>query len=269
MRILHEPIQRSFTITKLHKEWGFAHWHQRVEFVYILEGVCEIKVGSAKKVCKAGDMVVVHCGEIHSIVDMQDSTMYVCTFDPELIHYHHEDMRFIRSYISAQMLKEAGIEGAVFQCLEDSYRENVNQQAWNDVMILSNIMRIYSLLVRYFERSEEEKPQNPAKLRQFQDALLYIEENYTENITLSDVARVINYNTSYVSSLFVAYTGLNFKTYLDSFRVNKAVKLIKRTERTISDISAQCGFANIRTFNNVFRRVTGMTPMQVRNVRTQ
>lgn len=267
MRILHEPIQRNYTIRKLHKEWGFAHWHQRVEFVYVLDGVCEIKVGNTKNVCTAGDLIVIHCGEIHSIADVKDSTLYVCTFDPEMIQYIHKDMRFIRSYIPAEMLKEAGIADAVLQNLEDSYRENTMELVCNDVMVLSSIIRIYALLVRHFEITNDEKPQNPAKLRQFQEALLYIEENYSENITLSDVAKVINYNTSYVSSLFVAYTGLNFKTYLDSFRINKAVKLIKRTECTISDISSQCGFNNIRTFNNVFRKITGMTPMDVRNAR--
>ena len=79
------------------------------------------------------------------------------------------------------------------------------------------------------------------------------------------MAKIINYNPSYVSSLFVSYTVVNFKSYLDSFRINKAVELIKNTNATITDISAQCGYENIRTFNNTFKRVTQMTPTQMRD----
>ena len=265
MHIHYENIQPNCTITMLHKEAGYAHWHQRVEFVYILNGSCEITVGNTKNVCSAGDMAVIQSGEIHSIVDIQDSAMYVCTFDPELIRYFRADMKYIQNYISTEMLTASGVADEILRNFEEMYKEDFCGKDWNDVLIRANIIKMYCLLVRHFERDNNGRPQNPDKLQQFQEALRYVEENYARNITFSDVAKIINYNTSYASSLFVSYTGLNFKTYLDSIRINKAVKMIKRTDRTISDISAQCGFTNIRTFNNVFRKVTGITPSELRH----
>lgn len=264
MHIHHEIIQHNYTIRKLHREWGFAHWHQRVELVYVLQGRCEIQIGNKKRIYAPGDLAVIHSGEVHSISDLEDSTLYICTFDSQILYHFCSDIKYICNYITADMLADVGIHKEILKCFEEMFQENNKEETWNNVLIQADILRLYGLLVRYFEWEPDEKPKNITKLQQFQETLRYIEENYTDNITLKDVAKTINYNPTYVSTLFVAYTGLNFKTYLDSFRVNQAVKLMKRNDLTIADISAQCGFANIRTFNNVFRKITGMTPSQLR-----
>ena len=94
--------------------------------------------------------------------------------------------------------------------------------------------------------------------------LAYITEHYAENISLADLSATINYNASYISTLFVTYTGVNFKTYLDNFRINLAVELLRSSNQTVADIAAHCGYENIRTFNNTFKRITGTTPSFVR-----
>ena len=74
----------------------------------------------------------------------------------------------------------------------------------------------------------------------------------------------MNYTPTYVSTLFVSCAGVNFKTYLDNFRVKKAADMLCSTQQTITDIASQCGYDNVRTFNNAFRRVTGQSPSQLR-----
>lgn len=268
MLIYCEPIRHDYTITKLNKECGVAHWHLRMEFVYVLEGICEVQVGEKSYLCSAGDMAVINPSEIHYIADVQNSKLYVCTFNPEMFSNFCSELKLLNNFIPGELLNQAGIAGEMLRCFKESYRERTNGVAWNDILIKSNIIKMYGLLVRHFEDKSNKRTKNSEKYQQFQEAMRYIEEHYAENITLSDVARVLNYNTSYASSLFVSYTGKNFKTYLDSFRINKAVKLIKHTDYTISVISAQCGFVNIRTFNNVFHRITGMTPSELRNMNT-
>ena len=264
MHIHYEIIQPNYTIKKLHKEWGFAHWHQRMELAYVVQGRCEIKIGNKTRIYAPGDLAVIHSGEVHAISDVEESIIYICTFDSQILYQFCSDVKYICNYISADMLAHAGIQEEILKCFEGMFQENSKQDDWSGILLLSNILRLYGLLVRHFEWEPDEQPKNIAKLQRFQETLHYIEENYADNITLEDVAKTINYNPTYVSTLFVAYTGLNFKSYLDSFRINQAVKLMKSNDMTIADISAQCGFANIRTFNNVFRKITGMTPSQLR-----
>ena len=122
-------------------------------------------------------------------------------------------------------------------------------------------MKTYYL---HFEDDSATDEKTLARRQQFQLALEFIAEHYARSITLADVAEVINYTPSYVSTLFVSCTGVNFKTYLDHFRVKKAADLLCSTRQTVTDIAIQCGYDNVRTFNNVFRRVTGQSPSQLR-----
>ena len=55
-------------------------------------------------------------------------------------------------------------------------------------------------------------------------------------------------------------TGIDFVTYLNMVRVEKAAELLKGTSLKITDIALRCGFDNVRTFNRVFKEVTGTTP---------
>lgn len=265
MDIRQEMIQPNYTIRKLHREWGIAHWHQRVELVYVIQGRCEIAIGHTKRIYEPGDLAVIHSGEVHAVSDVEDSALYICTFDSRMLHQYCASTKEVCNCITANMLADAGIHKEILNCFEEMFQESNREDDRNEILILADILRMYGLLVRHFEQEPDTTIKNIAKLQQFQEALRYIEENYTDNITLQDVAQRINYNASYVSTLFVVYTGLNFKTYLDSFRVHQAVKMLKGSLCTIADISAQCGFSNIRTFNNVFRKVTGMTPSQFRN----
>ena len=265
MDVRHEMIQPNYTIRKLHREWGIAHWHQRVELVYVIQGRCEIAIGNNKRIYASGDLAVIHSGEVHSVSDVEDSALYICTFDSRMLHQFCSDTKEVCNCITADMLSNVGIQNEVLKCFEEMFHESNKEDDRSEILILAGIFRLYGLLTRHFEQEPVGITKSKAKLQQFQEALRYIEENYTDNITLQDVAQTINYNPTYVSTLFGVYTGLNFKTYLDSFRVHKAVKMLKGSCSTIADISAQCGFSNIRTFNNVFRKVTGMTPSEFRN----
>lgn len=267
LKIYHEPVKHKFSIHKKQKIIGngIDHWHQRTELVYVLSGECDIKIGKTTYTFYSGDLAVVHSGEIHSIFIAEECEMYICLFNPSILYNFQAEMKFIKGYIPAAELKQAGIDREVLQLFEEIDREKTDSGVWHESIIQSDIIRLYSILVRHFEQKAHAGGKNSSKFQYFQEALSYITENYSENIALKDIAQKINYNPTYVSTLFVTYTGVNFKTYLDSFRINLAVELIKNTDQTIADIASQCGYENVRTFNNTFKRITNLSPSQLRN----
>ena len=265
MNIFHELITPSYTIGHLHRRSndGF-HWHQRAEFAYILYGECTITVGKEPHLCTPGDLIVVHSGELHAFVTHVESDIYVCTFDPQLLYRFLPEIKFVQSYISKQALEEAGIAEEIASLFREIEQEKKSQAACCDMIAQADIIRMYSVLVRHFEKEILPDRKILAKFSEFQAVLQYITENYTENITLNGIAHKLNYTPSYVSKLFVTYTGVNFKNYLDSFRIRHAIKLIKNTDLTIADIASNCGYNNIRTFNNAFKRISGTFPSDMR-----
>jgi AraC-like DNA-binding protein len=102
-------------------------------------------------------------------------------------------------------------------------------------------------------------------LNDIQNAILFINENLTEPITLDDIARSANLSRSHLSTLFKHMTGITPYEYLILQRVEKAVVLLRETDTTILCAAQECGFNNLANFNKTFKKVTGMTPSDYRN----
>lgn len=92
----------------------------------------------------------------------------------------------------------------------------------------------------------------------------YIRDHFPEDISMQDVARVMNYSDAYFCKLFKRCFKVNFSTYLNEYRVSKAKELLVTTRTSIKDISLGCGYTDSNYFTRVFRRITGVTPSEYR-----
>lgn len=95
----------------------------------------------------------------------------------------------------------------------------------------------------------------------------FIRNNYTKNITVGDLAKKYSINTDYLSTVFKQETGKNIIKYLTEIRIEKACQLLKETHLKISDISYSLGYNDRQYFNRVFKKITGMTPDEYRNMK--
>ncbi|RBW68309.1 response regulator transcription factor [Bacillus taeanensis] len=95
-------------------------------------------------------------------------------------------------------------------------------------------------------------------------ALEYISAHYTENLTLQSVADIVHLSKSYFSLYFKKQTGRNFVDYLIELRIRKAKQLLVQNESRIYDVARVSGFKDVKYFSKVFKKVTGLTPMEYR-----
>ncbi len=92
----------------------------------------------------------------------------------------------------------------------------------------------------------------------------YCKMHYKDNISLLSVADELHLSRSTVSHIFSSKLSLNFCDYINSLRLNDAVKLMKDKLYSITEISYLSGFATIRTFNRAFIKRYGVTPSEYR-----
>ena len=105
-----------------------------------------------------------------------------------------------------------------------------------------------------------QKPKELSKSHYIKLALNIIQERYTENISLNEIAEEIHISSGYLSTLFKQETSMGFTEYINRLRIKKALILLKETTLTIYDIASRCGYNNYEYFFKVFKKYTGKTP---------
>lgn len=99
-----------------------------------------------------------------------------------------------------------------------------------------------------------------------QSAIIYITENFRENITLTETAEHVGLVPVYLSKLFYKEIGVNFKVYLDNIRFDHATKLLTFSNASISDVCAQSGFVDYANFHKRFKKKYNVTPKEYRKL---
>lgn len=94
----------------------------------------------------------------------------------------------------------------------------------------------------------------------------YIQEHYMNSITLEEVSGIAGFNPTYFSSIFKKETGDTFLEYLTRIRMEKAKELLKSTRDNVASICEQVGYQDIKSFNRVFIKHTGLKPNQYRKL---
>ena len=92
----------------------------------------------------------------------------------------------------------------------------------------------------------------------------HIEENFRREITLYEIANLVNMSESACSHFFKKRTYRSFISYLTEKRIEEASKLLAETTISISDICYQSGFDNLSNFNRTFRKYKQQTPTEYR-----
>ncbi len=93
----------------------------------------------------------------------------------------------------------------------------------------------------------------------------HISNNLDKPLSLTALADLVHYNTSYLSRAFKRYTGMTLTRYITTMRMQKAQELLVNTNYKISSIAEQLCFASPSYFNQTFRKCIGMSPMEYRN----
>lgn len=92
--------------------------------------------------------------------------------------------------------------------------------------------------------------------------LHYIEENYFEKITMNDLVDETGMSATYLNNCFKEMTSYTFNEYLNRYRVQKSIEIIKVSDDKISTIALDVGFSSYRYFVKVFKRYTNSLPSE-------
>lgn len=144
------------------------------------------------------------------------------------------------------------------------HAEYVNQKpAWEfGIRILSELL-IFTA-IRTFPKREVPSQEPLSDHLLFQKVITYIADNFCNPITLTDCAKICGFNATYFSKYFKKHMRITFQEYVKNSRIEHAKWLLLTSKASITEISEQCGFSNIRIFDKLFKQATGETASSFR-----
>ena len=138
-------------------------------------------------------------------------------------------------------------------------------------MVMANIKTIEQLREQAYKilsgglvfRDSRPNGQYKNLIRQAKD---YLEQHYMDpELSLNEVAAQANLSASHFSVVFSQETGQTFKEYLTEIRINKAKELLRMTALRSADIAYQVGYNDPHYFSSVFKKNTGVSPIEFRS----
>ena len=92
----------------------------------------------------------------------------------------------------------------------------------------------------------------------------YLDEHYTEKLTLDDLAEKFFINKFYLSKIFKEAYGTTVNNYLISKRITRAKQLLRFTDMTVDEVGVAVGMGDANYFSRMFRKVEGSSPREYR-----
>lgn len=89
----------------------------------------------------------------------------------------------------------------------------------------------------------------------------YIQENFMEELSIQSLSEIACVSTNYFSHMFKNETGMNYKNYLTTIRLEKALELLMESDYKLYEICEKVGYKNVRTFVDAFKQRYSLSPI--------
>jgi len=176
-------------------------------------------------------------------------------------------------------LQEAGLtaEHPIFEYTEDDSIENCFYEMAEAYYLkrggsVKRMAYLYLFLYKLIQTNKQDLYYNSKESRHdayINEALQFIELNYSRKITIDMLSNYVGLNRSYLNSIFKEALGKTLQQYLMEFRVRKACELLENSSLRIGDISRSVGYSDQLLFSKVFKRLQGATPSEYRKTLEQ
>ncbi len=138
---------------------------------------------------------------------------------------------------------------------------------FDSVMALINILHDLSTsrnIRTLSESSFNSEVQFSYNSRRIEKAFEYMNKNYDKQISLGDMAKLVNMTEVSFSRFIKKRTGISFIDSLNEIRLGHASRILIDTTNSVAEVSYSCGFNNISNFNRLFKKKKGCTPKEFR-----
>ena len=247
-----------------------SHWHDDLEFILILEGQMSYDVNGQKISLQTGEGIFVNSRCFHyGYSDAHAECLFLCILlSPQLLSINTYFVQnclnplIQNTHFPYQKLSPAiQWQNAILRDLEALYEENLeNIQPFVILEKSAHIFRLLSENMNFFPDYDK----NAEGILALTAMIGYVQKNYPNKILLKDISSAGNCCKTKCTSLFQKYLSTSPMLYLNRYRLEKSIFLLRNTALSITEVAYACGFSNTSYFCELFHKYYHITPRQCR-----
>lgn len=236
---------------------SWPHYHGLYEIYFLLEGNCTYIIDNKVFSVQPGDIVIVPDGIIHHTKydNLKHSRILInCSesYIPSSVHSKISCGTYL--YRNPFIADEAR---KILSKIENEYKL---KDTFSQEIIVCHTSSLFYLLMRNADSCLTVDEGNKV----IEQAVAYIRENFSSDITLSSLAKKFSVSPEHFSRMFKKETGLGFSKYLNSLRLQYAEQLLKSDENcNITQVAEICGFEDSNYFSKKFKEAYGASPKKI------
>lgn len=235
---------------KCFPDWGIEkrqnYFH---DLTFVMGGKANYFVNGTKYTVEAGDLLYIPPGSVREAHTFKECPMHAYPFnfhwlDPN----NHEPLPF--GIVTKNMITKE-----ILDLIHEFKQVWMSKQAFYKIQARAIFQLIlHRLLSNYFRQSARQTDPRIHKITS------YIAEHYAEDITIGQMAKMVNLHPVYLGKLFRQNTGLTFKEYVNRIRINNAEMMLSSGDFTVTETAERCGFHDVAYFSNLFKAMKGYPP---------
>lgn len=247
------------------------HWHEDIQFIYVLEGEIEIKTLTKLVSVDTGSGVFINKNVVH-LVRKNSACHYNSFIFPDYFlkfYFGSPAKDFVESIIGKEQIpiccfsRKTENHRTILNALKRLSEIEKNKTDFYVYEVLVSLTTLW-LEVRKNIQFPSEKQDIVVHAR-MQKFLQYIEQHFGEDVSLEVLAASANVSKSECLRCFKSTMQSTPYKYLIEYRLSKAAELLKNTDESISNIAECVGFHQISHFGKCFKEKTGLAPRDYRN----
>lgn len=241
---------------------GFPmHKHHEIELHYCIKGSILMKLSETEYKVMPGEMIVVGSMTAHELISKEVGTASLfIEFGPAFLHEYFDTL--VDLDLGDPIIKKEDFldSPALLSALSDMIELNGKSDEVSKMNSVGCIWRIASEIAR-IKRGESKRDEKKKSLK-IEKVISYIHAHYAEDITLDDATSLVGYSKGSFCKTFKDATGMGFHSYLNNYRIQSSLYLLKNTEMAIGEVAEAVGFSEFKSFCRVFKSVMGLTPSE-------
>jgi len=240
------------------------HWHESLELLFVLSGEVSVLTGDQENVLQMDDMLLINSNVIH---ELHSEECVLIAVQIKLSKFDLPEPMLETLYFDCNSITHPAPE--YFHRIKRIITAMLQINTAGDALTLMRgralAYELLSELVLNFKADKPVMEVNTHKhLERMNTILHYINEHYSEQLTLSALAEREHLSAPYLSSFFEKYMGVNFSTYYTNLRLEHALHDLLYTDISVEQVALNNGFSDPRAYVRAFKKRYNTLPSEYR-----